>query len=225
MTNFALAKQLIPLALGQTVFMVVVSTFFATLLAFPIGIALFQTAKSKSKSTKALYKVLSFITNAGRSFPFAILMIMLIPFTKWIIGTSLGTAAATIPLTIAAVPFLGRLVENALNEVDKTLIQSVSLMGASFFDIVKKVLIPESLTSLIAAVTLTAINLINYSAMAGLIGGGGLGQVALQYGYQRFNTFILAASVLFLLLLVECTQRTGNYLTKKVSKRRGTCAD
>lgn len=225
MTNFALAKQLIPLALMQTIFMVGISTFFATLLAFPLGIALFKTAKSKKKKVKALYKLLSFITNAGRSFPFAILMIMLIPFTKWIVGTSLGTTAATIPLTIAAIPFLGRLIENALNEVDKTLIQSVSLMGASFFDIVKKVLIPESLTSLIAAVTLTAINLINYSAMAGLIGGGGLGQVALQYGYQRFNTFILAASVLFLLLLVECTQRIGNYLTKKVSKRRGTCAD
>ena len=150
---------------------------------------------------------------------------MLIPFTKWIVGTSLGTTAAIIPLTIAAIPFLGRLIENALNEVDKTLIQSVSLMGASFPEIVRKVLIPESLTSLIAAVTLTAINLINYSAMAGLIGGGGLGQVALQYGYQRFNTFILAASVLFLLLLVECVQRVGNYLTKRVSKRRGTCAN
>ena len=139
MNNYILAKQLIPLALWQTIFMVGASTLFSTLLALPLGIALFKTASCKKKSSKTLYKALSFITNAGRSFPFAILMIMLIPFTKWIVGTSLGTTAAIIPLTIAAIPFLGRLIENALNEVDKTLIQSVSLMGASFPEIVRKV--------------------------------------------------------------------------------------
>ena len=219
MSNIELAKKLLPLALGQTLFMVFFATLFAAILALPLGVILFRL------SDKKLYKALSFIVNIGRSFPFAILMITLIPFTKFLLGTSLGTTAAIIPLTIAAVPFLARLIEQNLREISPSLVRSMDMMGASFFQIVTKVLLPEALPSLISSVTTTSINLINYSTMAGIIGGGGLGQIAMQYGYQRFNTFILTGAVLFLIVLVECTQRGGNALVHKILKRRGLCED
>lgn len=208
-----LAKQLLPKALGETLYMVGVSTFFALLLGLPLGWALFYA----EKRAPFIYKLLSLSVNAGRSFPFAILMIALIPFTKWIIGTSLGTSAAIVPLSVAAAPFFARMVESAFKEVNPSLVEAVSLMGASSLQIFKKVLLSESLPSQIRALTMTAINLTGYSAMAGLIGGGGLGQVAMQYGYQRFNTEILLATVVLLLVVVECLQWLGNFLAKKVS--------
>lgn len=217
MSNVELAKQLLPLALGQTLFMVFFATLFSAIFALPLGVLLFKL------DGKRLYKALSFIVNIGRSFPFAILMITLIPFTKWLLGTSLGTAAAVIPLTVAAIPFLARLVEQSLREVSPSLVRSTEMMGASFLQIVTKVLLPEALPSLVSSLTTTSINLINYSTMAGIIGGGGLGQIAMQYGYQRFNTFILTGAVLFLIVLVECTQRGGNALVKKILERRGLC--
>jgi D-methionine transport system permease protein len=216
MIDFTLAWKLLPKALGETLYMVGASAFFSALLGLPIGLALFSGSKNSLG-----HKILSFVVNVGRSFPFAILMIALIPFTKWLIGTSLGTTAAIIPLSIAAAPFFARLVESALKELDSQMLEAVSLMGASFWQLTKKVLIPEALPSLTRGFTLTVINLISYSSMAGLIGGGGLGQVALQYGYQRFNTFILSLAVVLLFLLVESSQRAGNSLIKRILRKRG----
>lgn len=213
MIDYPLMGRLLPTALGQTLYMVGVSTFFALVFGLPLGWALFYTEKRSSFG----YKALSLLVNAGRSFPFAILMIALIPFTKWIIGSSLGTSAAIVPLSVAAAPFFARMVESAFKEVNPSLIEAVSLMGASSKQIFTKVLLAESLPSQIRALTMTAINLTGYSAMAGLIGGGGLGQIAMQYGYQRFNTPILLATVVLLLIVVECLQWLGNFLAKKVS--------
>lgn len=195
----------------ETLYMVLMSTAIATLLGIGWGWLLFSLGQSKG----ICYRLVSSITNIGRSFPFAILMIALIPFTRWILGTSLGTTAAIVPLSVAAAPFMARLTEGAFKEVNPALIEAVALMGASPWQIFKKVLWMESLPSQIRSITMTIINLTGYSAMAGLIGGGGLGQVALQYGYQRFNTPILLATVFLLLLLVECFQSIGNFLAKK----------
>ncbi len=213
MIDFTLMEKLLPGALGETLYMVGVSSFFALVLGLPLGWALFHT----EKRSPWIYKCLNLCVNAGRSFPFAILMIALIPLTKWIIGTSLGTSAAIVPLSFAAAPFFARLVQSAFKEVSSPLLEAISLMGASSFQIFTKVLLSESLASQIRALTMTAINLTGYSAMAGLIGGGGLGQVAMQYGYQRFNTPILLATVILLLLVVECLEWLGNFLAKKVS--------
>jgi D-methionine transport system permease protein len=213
MIDFSLMGKLLPKALGETLYMVGASSFFALVLGLPLGWALFHTEKRCSW----LYKLLSLCVNAGRSFPFAILMIALIPFTKWITGSSLGTSAAIVPLSVAAAPFFARMVESSFKEVSASLVEAVSLMGASSFQIFTKVLLSESLPSQIRALTMTTINLTGYSAMAGLIGGGGLGQVAMQYGYQRFNTPILLATVILLLLVVECFQLLGNFLAKRVS--------
>ena len=165
--------------------MVLASLFFASLIGFPLGLALFLCKNSH----KNIYRGLSLLVNIGRSFPFAILMIALIPLTKWIIGTSLGTTATLVPLSFAAAPFFARLVENSFKDIDPALLSAMELLGASQVQLFRHVLITESLPSLIRGLTLTAINLVGYSAMAGLIGGGGLGQIALQYGYQRFNVF------------------------------------
>ncbi len=219
--DLSLAYKLIPGALLETCYMVIASTFFSGLLGLPLGLLLFQTAKKKTAKSFLLYKTLSFLVNAGRSIPFAILMIALIPLTKWLVGTSLGTTAAIIPLSLAAAPFFARLVENNLQEIDPALEEATLLMGGSSMQILIKVLIPESLPAQIKALTLTAVNLIGYSAMAGLIGGGGLGQIALQYGYQRFNTFLLSISVIFLFLLVELTQKISNQVVKTILKNRG----
>lgn len=213
MIDFDLMGKLLPRATGETLYMVGVASFFALIIGLPLGWALFYT----EKRVPWVYKLLSLCVNAGRSFPFAILMIALIPFTKWIIGTSLGTSAAIVPLSFAAAPFFARLVESAFKEVSASLLEAISLMGASSFQIFTKVLLSESLPSLVRALTMTAINLTGYSAMAGLIGGGGLGQVAMQYGYQRFNTPILVATVILLLFLVECFQWLGNFLAKRIS--------
>lgn len=221
MTNLSLAWDLIPTALLETIYMVGASIFFSLLLGLPLGLSLFWTSKSKRKRNLFLYKTLSLLVNTGRSFPFAIFMIALIPLTKWIVGTSLGTTATIVPLSLAAAPFFARLVESSLKELDPALTEAVSLMGASSSILIFKVLLPEAMPSLIRSLTLTSINLIGCSAMAGLIGGGGLGQVALQYGYQRFNTFILGASVLFLLFLVEIIQRVGNKAADRLLKKRG----
>ncbi len=214
--NLSLAWNLIPLALLQTLYMVILSGLLAILLGLPLGIILFLTPRKK-----ILYKALSFIVNIGRSFPFAILMIALIPFTKWIVGTSLGTTAATIPLAISAAPFIARLIESSLRAIDPKLLEASTLMGASSFQLILKILLPESLPANIQAITLTLINLIGYSAMAGLIGGGGLGQVAIQYGYNRFNSTIMYLTVILLILLVEIVQRIGNHFSFHLLKKRG----
>ena len=219
--NFDLALQLIPLQLWNTIYMVVVSTFFAVLIGLPIGVLLTIASKGHLKEQPCFYKTLETIVNIGRSFPFAILMVALLPLTQWIVGTSLGTTAAIVPLSIAAIPFLARLVETSLGEVDKHVLEAVVVMGSNTRQIVVKVLLMEALPSIISGVTLTMISLIGYSAMAGLVGGGGLGQVAIEYGYYRFNTFIMITTVILLIILVQMVQWAGGYAARAILKKRG----
>ncbi|HSX38168.1 MAG TPA: methionine ABC transporter permease [Chlamydiales bacterium] len=216
-----LALTLLPSALGTTIYMVFASAFFAIILGFPLGITLALTAKGRLLERSFLYKILETIVNIGRSFPFAILLVALIPFTRWLIGTSLGTAAAIVPLSIAAAPFFARLVETNLTEVDRHLIDAAIVMGSNVKQIVFKILLPEALSSLVASTSLTLVNLVGYSAMAGLVGGGGLGQIAIQYGYNRFNTTMMIATVALLILFVQCIQWMGNRTAFAILKKRG----
>jgi D-methionine transport system permease protein len=220
-SNLDLALTLLPLQLWNTLYMVFVSAFFAVLIGLPIGVVLTISSKGQIKENHTLYKTLEMLVNIGRSFPFAILMVALIPFTRWIVGTSLGTTAAIVPLTVAAAPFIARLVETSLKEVDRNIMEAALVMGSRTRHIIAKVLIPEALPSIVQGITLTVVNLIGYSAMAGLVGGGGLGQVAIQYGYQRFNTFIMAATVILLIILVQVVQWIGNTIATSIAKKRG----
>ncbi len=216
-----LAFKLLPLQLWNTLYMVFVSAFFAVIIGLPIGVILTITDRGQIKESPYVYKILETIVNIGRSFPFAILMVALIPFTRWLIGTSLGTTAAIVPLTIAAAPFVARLIESSLKEVDRNVLEAAIVMGSSSQQIITKVLLPEALPGIVAAITLTVVNLIGYSAMAGLVGGGGLGQVAIQYGYNRFNTFIMVVTVILLIILVQVVQWMGNRLARSIAKKRG----
>lgn len=219
--NIDLALQLLPLQLWNTIYMVAVSTFFAVLIGLPIGVILTITDKGHIKENASLYKVLETIVNIGRSFPFAILMVSLIPFTRWLVGTSLGTTASIVPLTVAAVPFVARLIETSLKEVDHHILEAAIVMGSNTWQIISKVLLQEALPSILSGITLTIVSLIGYSAMAGLVGGGGLGQVAIEYGYNRFNTFIMVVTVILLILLVQGVQCIGNVAVKSILKKRG----
>lgn len=213
--------QLLPYELFNTLYMVGASTLFSLLIGLPLGVILTITSKGHLKENAVVYKTLGTVVNILRSFPFAILMVALIPFTRWLVGTSLGTTASIVPLTIAAAPFVARLIESSLKEVDRHLLEAALVMGSSTFQIVSKVLIPEALPSIIGAITLTIVNLVGYSAMAGLVGGGGLGQVAIQYGYNRFNSSVMLATVLLLILLVQTIQWAGNSFSRFVLKKRG----
>ncbi len=219
-----LALKLLPLQLWNTIYMVFSAAFFALLIGLPLGIILTITSRGHLKEQRQLYKVLETTVNIGRSFPFAILMVALIPFTRWLIGTSLGTTASIVPLTIAAAPFIARLVESSLKEVDRHVVEAAIVMGSTTRQIITKVLLPEALPSIITATTLTIVNLIGYSAMAGLVGGGGLGQVAIQYGYNRFNTFIMATTVILLIILVQAVQWFGTTLVNRIHRKRGRSA-
>lgn len=219
--NLDLALQLLPPQLGNTLYMVFTSAFFGLALGLPLGLILALTGKGRLKENLPVYKTLETIVNVGRSFPFAILMVALIPFTRWLVGTSLGTTASIVPLAIAAAPFLARLIETNLVEVDSHLIETGIVMGSNVQQIIMKILLPEALPSLISSFTLTLVNLVGYSAMAGLVGGGGLGQVAIQYGYNRFNTPIMIATVALLIALVQSIQWIGNAAVYAILKKRG----
>lgn len=221
MSNFNIAIHLLPLAILETLYMVFVSGLFASLVGFPLGITLYLTGKGKFKEQLTIYRVLGALINIGRSFPFAILMVAIIPLTRWIVGTSLGTTASIVPLAIAAAPFIARVIENSLNEVENQIVEAAIVMGSTPWQIIYKVLLMEALPSILSGVTLTLINLVGYSTMAGLIGGGGLGTIAIQYGYQRFNGYIMFWTVVLLILLVAVIQAAGNYLVFKISKKRG----
>jgi len=220
-SNLDLAFQLLPLQLWNTLYMVGVATFFALLLGLPLGVILSITDRGHLCEQKILHKILGSLVDIGRSFPFAILMVALIPFTQFLVGTSLGTNAAIVPLAIGAAPFLARLVQTSLQEVDHHLVEAALLMGSTTSQIITKVLLQEALPSILSGITLTIVNLIGYSAMAGLVGGGGLGQVAIQYGYNRFNTFIMVVTVILLIILVQAVQWAGNKAVKSILKKRG----
>ncbi|MEE0352639.1 MAG: methionine ABC transporter permease [Treponema sp.] len=204
----------------QTLEMVFFSTLFSLVLGFPVGVLLYITNPTGISSRPVLNQILSRIVNVLRSFPFIILMIVLFPLSRLMLGTSIGTEATIIPLSIAAAPFVARVIETALSEVDSGMIQAARAMGSTNWQIIYKVVIPEAFPSVISGITLTIINLIGYSAMAGTIGGGGLGDLAIRYGYQRFRTDVMIAAVVVILVLVELIQFVGTVLVNKMLSKR-----
>ncbi len=202
---------------GQTMYMVFYSTLFAIILGFIPAIILVVTSPTGLKPNRLIYKTLDVIINILRSFPFLILMVFIIPLTRVIAGTSIGKTAAIVPLTVAAAPFVARVIESSLKEVDNGVIEAAKSFGASNTQIIFKVMIKEAVPSIISGLTLTVISIIGYSAMAGTIGGGGLGDVAIRYGYQRFQTDVMIVTVVILIIIVQGLQSLGNYLYKKLS--------
>lgn len=205
----------------ETLYMVAVSTLFTILLGMPLGILLAVTSKGHISENLKLNSVFSYIINLTRSLPFIILMIFIIPFTRLLVGSSIGTNAAIVPLVCAAIPFFARVVENAIYEVDGGVIEAALAMGASNRDIILKVLIPETLPSLILGITLTVINLLGYSAMAGAVGGGGIGDLAIRYGYHRFQTDVMLMTVVILIAMVQIIQSTGQFFANRLLRKRG----
>ena len=204
-------------AVGQTVYMVFFSTLFASILGFILGIVVTVTSPKGLKPNKIIYNALDLIINVLRSFPFIILIVFIIPLTRAIVGTPIGEAAAIVPLTIAAAPFVARIIESSLKEVDSGVIEAAKSFGASDFQIIFKVMLKEAVPSIISGLTLTIINIIGYSAMAGSVGAGGLGKVAISYGYQRYQTDVMIVTVIILIIMVQGLQSLGNYLYKKLS--------
>ena len=203
----------------DTLYMVGVATLFTILLGLPLGVLLVATDSRGLTPAPLLNQVVGVIVNAARSLPFIILLVAVIPFTRLVAGTSIGATAAIVPLTLAAIPFFARVAETSLREVDRGLVEAAQAMGCAPGQIIVKVLIPEALPSLILGVTITIISLIGYSAMAGAIAGGGLGDLAIRYGYQRFETGIMLITVVLLIVLVQGIQVLGNTLARKVSRR------
>ena len=204
-------------AVGQTVYMVFFSSLFASILGFILGIDVIVTSPKGLKPNKIIYNVLDLIINVLRSFPFIILIVFIIPLTRAIVGTPIGEAAAIVPLTIAAAPFVARIIESSLKEVDSGVIEAAKSFGASNTQIIFKVMLKEAVPSIISGLTLTIINIIGYSAMAGSVGAGGLGKVAISYGYQRYQTDVMIVTVIILIIMVQGLQSLGNYLYKKLS--------
>lgn len=211
-----ITELLLP-AIKDTFIMVIPSTILSVVFGFILAIILILSNKGGLKENKIVYKVLAFIVNVLRSFPFVILMVAIIPFTKAIAGTSIGNIAAIVPLTVAAIPFATRVIEGALKEVDKGIIEASQSFGANNFQIIFKVMLVEAYPRIISGITLTVINLIGYSAMAGTIGAGGLGDLAIRYGYQRFETKLMIITVIALIIIVQGLQYLGDYIYAKKS--------
>lgn len=203
-------------ALGQTLYMVGISTILATLIGFILAIVLVITEKDGLKPNKVINSILGFIVNTLRSFPFIILVVAIIPLTRMIVGKSIGETAALVPLTIGSAPFIARVIEGALKEVDKGLIEAAKSFGASDFQIIFKVMIKEAMPSIISGITLSIISIIGYSAMSGAVGAGGVGAVALTYGYQRFDNAVMLYTVITLIIIVQLLQGAGNLAYKKL---------
>jgi len=212
--------SMLPAATWQTAYMTFVSTLFACILGFPLGVYLYSTSPAGLAPRHVLYNVLSRIVNLFRSLPFIILMILLIPFTRMIIRTSIGPTAVIIPLSIAAAPFVARVAESALSEVDQGVLTAARAMGSTNFQIIRKVLVPEAMPALVSGLALTIINLIGYSAMAGAIGGGGLGDLAIRYGYYRFRTDVTIGAVIVILIMVEAVQVIGTAISRSLLSKR-----
>lgn len=206
-------------SLGETLYMLGVSAFIAALVGIPLGILLVVTEKGGILSCPALNKPLSFVVNVIRSIPFIILMVAIIPLTRLIAGTSIGTTAAIVPLTIAAIPYTARMVETSIREIPSGLIEAAESMGATPFQIIWKVFIPEALPSIIETMTVVIVTLIGSSAMAGTIGGGGLGDLAIRYGYQRFQADVMIATIVVLVIIVQAIQFIGSRLARRADKR------
>jgi len=202
-----------------TLYMVGASTFLTVLLGLPLGVLLVLSDKRGLRPRPLLNKLLGAVVNLTRSLPFIILLVVLIPFTRWVVGTSIGLTAAIVPLTLAAVPFFARVTETALREVPSGVIEAAQAMGSSDWQIVRKVMIKEAMPGLVLGIALTLISLVGYSAMAGAVGGGGLGDLAIRYGYQRFETEVMLATVVLLVAFVQVVQSVGDRIAAKISKR------
>ena len=213
-------KTEFPLAIWETVYVTVLSTFFAIIIGLPLGVLLVAGEDGKIiKIPKTVLHVLNVIINLLRSVPFLILMIMVFPLTRLIVGTVVGTPATIVPLVIAAFPFVARLIEGSLREINPNIIETAQSMGASPFQIIVKVMLPESVPSLISNATIAITTILGYSAMSGIIGGGGLGKIAINYGYYRYKYLVMIFAVVFLILLVQIFQSIGTYLSVKCDKR------
>lgn len=206
-------------SLAETLYMLSISAIIAALIGIPLGILLVVTEKHGILSCPLLNNPLAFIINPIRSIPFIILMVAIIPFTRLVAGTSIGTTAAIVPLTIAAIPYTARMVETSIREIPFGLIEAAESMGASPLQIIWKVLIPEALPSIIESLTVVIVSLIGASAMAGTIGGGGLGDLAIRYGYQRFQADVMIATIIVLVIIVQLIQFIGSNMAKKADKR------
>ncbi|MCO4202973.1 methionine ABC transporter permease [Aeromonas taiwanensis] len=204
----------------ETLYMVGGAALFTLLLGLPIGVLLVVTRKEGVLPLPRVNMVLGLLINIGRSLPFVVLLIALIPLTRLLVGTTLGSTAAIVPITLGAFPFFARVVENALDEVDKGRVEAVLAMGGSGWHVVAKALLPEALPALLAGLTLTVVMLIGFSSMAGVIGGGGLGDLAIRYGYQRFDDQVMAGTVVILLLLVQLVQGVGDRVVRALAHRR-----
>ncbi|MES4612815.1 MAG: methionine ABC transporter permease [Ewingella sp.] len=207
-------------ATGETLYMVALATLFTLLVGLPLGVLLFITRRQGLTPSPKLSAVLGTIVNIGRSLPFVVLLIALIPLTRWVVGTTLGSTAAVVPITLGAIPFFARIVENALDEVDKGRIEAIQAMGGGLRYVIFTVLLPEALPALLAGVTLTIVMLIGFSSMAGVIGGGGLGDLAIRYGYQRFNNQVMVATIVILVLMVQIIQMLGDRIVRSLAHRR-----
>lgn len=203
----------------ETLYMVMVATFFTVLFGLPLGVLLVATDRSGLMPAPLVNQILGTMVNAARSLPFIILLVVVIPITRLLTGTTIGATAAIVPLSLAAIPFFARVSETSLREVDRGLIEAAQSMGSSPWQIITRVLIPEALPSLVLGTAITIINLIGYSAMAGAIGGGGLGDLAIRYGYQRYETGILVVTVLILIVMVQGLQALGNMLARRLSRK------
>ena len=199
--------------------MVAVATIIGGIFGIPLGITLVTTSKGHILENRFINQILGTIVNIIRSIPFIILMVAIIPLTRLIAGTSIGTTAACVPLTIVAIPFLSRLVETSIRDVDFGLVEAAESMGATPFQIIRKVLIPEALPTIINNITVLIVNLIGASAMAGAIGGGGLGDIAIRYGYQRFRPDVMLATIIILIVVVNVIQAGGDFASRKKNKK------
>ena len=219
MWNSTIIKMLID-GIGETLYMTLGSTFLGYLFGLPMGILLTVSDKDGLKPNAVLYKILDVIANLVRSIPFLILLILIIPFTRLVVGKSYGPTATIVPLTLAAIPFIARMVESSLKEVDPGVVEAARSMGAGTFTIVWKVLLVEGRTSLITGATIATATILGYSAMAGSVGGGGLGDIAIQYGYYRYQTDIMLVTVVLLVLLVQLFQTAGTMIASRLDKRK-----
>ena len=208
------------LAIWETLYVTLLSTFFAFLIGLPLGVLLVVGRKDGiCPLPQPLMRALDILINILRSVPFLILMILVIPLTRLLLGTAVGTAPTIVPLTIAAFPFVARLVEGSLREVSPNIIETAESMGATPYQIIREVMIPESVPSLIGNVTLTLTTVLGYSAMSGIIGGGGLGKIAINYGYYRYKDLVMLLAVILLIVIVQAFQSIGTYLAKRSDKR------
>lgn len=205
---------------GETILMTFLSGFFGFLLGLPTGVVLFMTKEGQVLQHRSLNTVVSVLVSIFRSIPFIILIVWMIPFTRMLVGTSIGVEAALVPLSIGAAPFIARMVENSLSEVPSGLIEAARAMGATPFQIVYKVLLPEALPSLINTAAITLITLVGYSAMGGAVGAGGLGQIGYQYGYVGYDVLVMNTVLVLLVALVFAIQFTGDYIAKRVDHRK-----